>query len=206
MKGLKIAVLVLILVLVYAPAVYAVDCQGLFCNAFGATDRAEIRAARDVEIARIEAEGAERLKAAEMQLAREVEQGKLTQEQARVQADMFRQAVMAATQKEIRQVELEYEQAATVIAGQVDVALEGVRQAGATTRWRIGTDAGVSLVAVVIIGAVLILFMRRQNTQRPSVLILPGGAQWPPGLAQKPEFYELPDQVYQVQHPLERRG
>lgn len=206
MKGLKIAVLVLILVLVYAPAVYAADCQGLFCNAFGATDRAEIRATRDVEIARIEAEGAERLKAAEVQLAREVEQGKLTQEQARVQADMFRQAVMAATQKEIRQVELEYEQAATVIAGQVDVALEGVRQAGATTRWRIGTDAGVSLVAVVIIGAVLILFMRRQNTQRPSVLILPGGAQWPAGLAQKPELYELPDQVYQVQHPLERRG
>lgn len=185
-KSLSIIVLAVLFVLVVAQPVAA--CDGFLCNAFGMTDRAEINAQRAEELARIEREKAaevarieaaaqERLAEAEAQLQREVQAGQLAQEQATQQAESFRAMLAANTDKAIRAIELEYDQAAAVITSQTDIALAGIIEAGRNSRLRIGLEGISGIVALLVIGAVVMLFIYRHSrtpAQQPTVILLDG--------------------------------
>lgn len=152
------------------------------------TDRAEINAQRAEELARIEREKAaevarieaaaqERLAEAEAQLQREVQAGQLAQEQATQQAESFRAMLAANTDKAIRAIELEYDQAAAVITSQTDIALAGIIEAGRNSRLRIGLEGISGIVALLVIGAVVMLFIYRHSrtpAQQPTVILLDG--------------------------------
>lgn len=204
-KALYTITLAALLVLLAAQPVAA--CDGFLCNAFGLTDRAEINAQRAAELARIErekaaevariqAEAQARLAEAEVQLQREVQNGQIAKEQAAQQAESFRAVLAANTDKAIRQIELEYDQAAAVIASQTEVALAGITEAGRNSRLRIGLEGISGIVALLVIGAVVMLFIHRQTgtAQRPTVVYLDGASR--PALRQP--YNELPGRIVQA--------
>lgn len=218
---ITLTILVALVALLFAPTPVQAQCSGFLCNLFGSFERQEMRNAKEIELARIDqakqaevtriqAEGAERLKQAEAQLAREVAAGQLSQEQARVQGEMFKVAVESATAQNIRSIELEYDAQAQLIMQQTQIALSAVAEAGQTERWRIGWDAGSSVVAVLVIGALIALFMHRQSRQ-PTIVQPWNGYVLPvnhPAIAQRPgdvyDIYEAPGMVEYP--PVHRQG
>lgn len=173
----------------------AFACEGFGCNLFGWTDRAKIQAEADqkqaelqsqryLEVTRIQAEADARVAEANAQLQHEVELGKLNQEQARQQSEQFQVAVQAAVEKQVREMELHYDTVQHALSDQTNIALEGVRQAGQTSRSRIAWDSSYNIVAVVLVAAIVLYYMR---SRRPMVQ--------PPTLLQTwPERTQLPAQ------------
>lgn len=216
MKRLTVILLFAVLSLGLPMPVMAAPCEGFLCNLFGSFERqqmrnekqvelARIEQARQAEVARIEGEAAAKVEEAKAQLAREVAAGQIAQAEADRQARAFEALVNATTTQATRQIELEYQGQAELIMRQTEIALAGVRETGTTERWRIATSAGISVVSVLMIGAIVLFFMRRQGPQpQPPVLVLPPGHQWP-GLAQRGDVYELPGTV-DVEHPPVRWG
>lgn len=203
------------MLLVVPMPVQAAPCEGFLCNVFGSFERQEMRnatqiemarieQARQAEVARIEGEAAERVEQAKAQLAREVAAGQIAQAEAEAQAQMFEALVSANTQTAVRQIELEYESQAGLIMQQTQIALAGVAEAGQTERWRIGLDAAVIALVVLVVSGLAAYIMRRQQAPaQPPVMVLPPGHRFP--ALPRGDVYELPGTV-DVEYPPARWG
>lgn len=215
MKRIYLIVLTALAMLLVAP-VPVQACDGILClgTLFNVTERKQIEANKQTEIARIQAEQAKetariegeaatRIQEAEAQLQREVQAGQLAQAQADAQARQFVAMVEAERDKRITEIELSYGQAAAMIESQSEVAIAGINQTGETERNRIAWDSSYNIITVLVIAAIVIYWMRRQKQPAAPQVIMIQAGQRPPIAAR---YIYLPQSDYsEVEYPMEHR-
>jgi len=210
---MRIARLMIVLALALTMLLSATDsvfaCSGFVDCLFGFTDRVEIRerertereqeatqqvqlqAQRDTEVARINADADAQLRQHEAQIELQRQQGLLSAEQARQQAENFRAVVAQNAAIQIQQITANYSLMAESLAHQSDIAQAGIQESGMTERERVKWSGSLNIVAFVVVGLIVIFILRSRERQagQPTIYVLPGSEQYP-RLPQQPRQIE----------------
>lgn len=176
---LSILSLATLFVVAFPAPVMACGLLDIDCH-FGWTERAEVREAeatqrtqieaqRDAEVARIEADAAEAERLHSQQLEAQRQAGQLSAEQARQQAESFRTMVQTQAQTEIRQIDANYALMAQSLTEQAEIAQAGIQESGLTERTRITLDGHRDIALVVVLGLLLAIYL--YGRQRRELLL-----------------------------------
>lgn len=167
-------------------AAYA--CSGFIDCLFGLTDRTEVRAERDVEkarieavaaadIAKIQAEQTERLRQADAEVERVKQQQFATEAQrdiaianAQAQVDQYKASIEALTAERLAGIQSNADSQIAALQAQAEIATAGILETGRTERYRIVGGWTFSIVALVLAGLLVALYLRRQP-QRPVMMV-----------------------------------
>lgn len=187
MKTTILAVIIALAVLL--PSTAQASCSGFIDCLFGMTERTEVRAQRDVErarieaaaqadIARIQAEQAERVRQADAEVER-VRQMQFASEaqrdiaiaQAQQQAEQYKAMIAGLTAEKVSGIQSNADTQIAALQAQAQIAIEGITQTGKTERYRIVGGWTFAVVAIVVIAILLGLATRRQTEQRTVVLL-----------------------------------
>ncbi|MCB0063497.1 MAG: hypothetical protein KDE19_15350 [Caldilineaceae bacterium] len=175
----RIIVLAFVAMALFPVPAYA--CSGFFDCMFGWSERTDIRAERDTELARIQAErdrqvadisalAQERVKAAEAQVE-QVKQQRYASEaardvaiaQAQAQADEYKAMVAALSSEKIAGINADAQTQITALQEAGKIHVEGITQTGLTERFRITGGWVFAALCVLIIGGLLRLLVNRQR-------------------------------------------
>lgn len=170
----------------------AYACSGFIDCLFGFTERTNIRAERDAELARIEAErdrqvadinalAQERVKAAEAQVE-QVKQQRYESEaardvaiaQAQAQADEYKAMVAALSSEKIAGIDANAQTQIVALQEQARIATQGILQTGKTERYRIVGGWTFAIVALLVIALLIIRLMVHRERYVPQTRVLPG--------------------------------
>lgn len=160
-------ILIVVLAAVLFPATAQASCTGFIDCLFGMTERTEVRAERDIEKARIEAdaqaevtriqgEADARIKQAEAEVER-VRQLQYQSEadrdiaiaQANAKAAEYKAMIVGLTDERVTAINAQASTQITALQEQSKIAIEGIVQTGKTERWRVAFG-WVTVIAVVI--------------------------------------------------------
>lgn len=179
MKTTLIA-LILALVLATMPATAYASCTGFIDCLFGWSERAEVRAQRDIEksrieaqraadVARIQAEQAERVRQADGEVERvklqryETEaQRDIAIAQAQQQAEQYKAMIAGLTAERLAGIQSNADSQIATLQVQAQIATAGILETGKTERWRIAGGWAFSIVAIALGGLLVGLYMRWQ--------------------------------------------
>lgn len=164
------------------PATAQASCSGWLDCIFGFTERTEVRAGRDVEqariqaaaqadIARIQAEQAERVRQADIEVER-VRQMQFQSEaqrdiaiaQAQQQAEQYKAMIAGLTAEKVSGIQSNADTQIAALQAQAQIAIEGITQTGQTERYRIAGGWTFAVVAIVLVALLLMAAMRRRHT------------------------------------------
>lgn len=134
------------------------------------TERQQIEAQRDQEIARIQAQQAERERMADAEIERIKQQQFATEaerdmaiarEQARVAE--YKASIQAIVDKEVAGIMAVSSTQIAALQEQSKIAIEGITQTGQTERYRIVGGWAFAIVIAIILGIVFVRFSQRQR-------------------------------------------
>ena len=180
--------LCLALTLATIPATAYASCSGFFDCLFGFTERTEVRAQRDIEHARIEAaaaadvakiqaEQAERVRQADAEVERVKQQQFATEAQrdiaianAQAQVDQYKASIEALTAERLAGIQSNADSQIAALQAQAEIATAGILETGRTERYRIVGGWTFSIAALVLAGLLMALYLRRQP-QKPVVMV-----------------------------------
>jgi len=163
-------------------------CSGILDCAFGWTDREEVRsaaqteqaridAAANADIARIQAEQAERVRLADAEVER-VRQLQYQTEadrdmaiaQTQASVDQYKASIQALVDEKVENIRAGADTQIAALQGQAQIAIAGITETGSTERWRIGGGWIFATVAIILVGLLIVSAMRRQPRQ---IVLLP---------------------------------
>lgn len=172
----------------------AYACSGWIDCWLGFTERVEVRADRDAELARIQAErdqqianvealAVERVTQAEAEVER-VRQLRFENEaqrdiaiaQAQAQADEYRAMVSALSSEKIAGINADAETQIVALQEAAKVHIEGITQTGLTERFRIVGGWTFAVIALLVIGGLLRILSQRQRELIHEVRMMPVSA------------------------------
>lgn len=174
------------------PATAQASCSGFIDCLFGFTERTEVRSAAETEqaridaqaaaeVARIEAEQAERLRQADAEVERVRQQQYATEAQrdiaiANVQAqvDQYKASIAAITAERLAGIQANADSQIQALQSQAEIATAGILETGKTERYRIVGAWAFAIVAVVLVGLLVALYVRRTPMPvdgRPVVMV-----------------------------------
>lgn len=180
--------LCLALTLATIPATAYASCSGFIDCLFGFTERTEVRAQRDIEQARIEAaaaadvakiqaEQAERVRQADAEVERVKQQQFATEAQrdiaianAQAQVDQYKASIEALTAERLAGIQSNADSQIAALQAQAEIAQAGILETGKTERYRIVGGWTFSIVAIILAGLLMALYLRRQP-QRPVMMV-----------------------------------
>jgi hypothetical protein len=181
-----IFLLVIVAAMLPTPA-YA--CSGFVDCLFGFTERTEVRAGRDIELERIQAQrdaqvadieatAQERVRQAEAEVER-VRQMRYESEaardvaiaQAQAQADEYRAMVAALSSEKIAGIDANAQTQIVALQEAGKIHIEGITQTGITERWRIGGGWLFAITLVLVAGGLLRAVLYRQAQPQPVHMI-----------------------------------
>lgn len=184
------AITIAVLLYTMAPT-SAYACSGILDCTFGWTDRAEVAADRDAEIARINAERDRAIADAEARQQLAIEQAQAEVERVRQQqfateaerdkaiaetqrkADEYKAMIAALTSEKLAGINSNTQTQIAALHGAAEIAIAGITEAGTTERWRVFGGWLFSIVAVFVVG-VLFAQLLRQRHEQMTVHLLPG--------------------------------
>lgn len=212
----RIAVIVALILL--AMPTPAKACSGLFDCMFGWTDRAEVRSAAETEqaridaqaaaeVARIEAEQAERVRQADAEVERVRQQQYATNAQRDIaiaqieqQAAQYKASIAALTAERLAGIQANADSQIQALQSQAEIATAGILETGKTERYRIVGGWAFAIVAVVLVGLLLALYVQRAPN-RPTVMIAQQQRQSLPWLNDGNEI-----EMHEVRYELNRHN
>lgn len=134
------------------------------------TERQQIEAQRDQEIARIQADQAERERQADIEVERVKQQQYATEaqrdiavaaEQAR--ADQYKASIRAIVDKEVASIMAASNMQIAALQEQSKIAIAGITETGATERYRIAGGWIFAIVVAIILAVVFVRYSQRQR-------------------------------------------
>lgn len=167
-------------------------CSGLFDCMFGWTDREEVRSAAQTEqaridaqaaaeVARIEAEQAERVRQADAEVERVKQQQYATNAQRDIaiaqieqQAAQYKASIAALTAERLAGIQANADSQIQALQSQAEIATAGILETGKTERYRIMGGWAFAIVAIVLVGLLVALYVRRtpmRADERPVVMV-----------------------------------
>lgn len=182
------SILIVAVALAMLPATAYASCSGFIDCLFGFTERTEVRSAAETEQARIEAaaaadvakiqaEQAERVRQADAEVERVKQQQYATNAQRDIavaqveqQAQQYRATVAALTAERLAGIQANADSQIAALQAQAEIATAGILETGRTERYRIVGGWTFAVVAVVLVGLLLALYMRRQP-QQPVMMV-----------------------------------
>lgn len=189
----KTLLIVTIAAAIFLPTTAQASCSGFIDCLFGMTERTEVRAQRDVEqarieaaaqadIARIQAEQAERVRQADAEVER-VRQLQYQSEadrdvaiaQAQQQAEQYKAMIGGLTAEKVSGIQSNADTQIAALQAQAQIAIEGITQTGQTERYRIVGGWTFAVVAIVLIAVLLVATMRRHQQGQTVVLLADPG-------------------------------
>lgn len=187
----------------------AYACSGWIDCWFGMSERTNIRAGRDIELERIQAErdrevanvealAAERVTQAEAEVER-VRQMQYESEaardvaiaQAQAQADEYKAMVAALSSEKIAGIDANAQTQITALQEQAKIATEGIVQTGLTERFRIVGGWVFAITVVLVIGGLLRAWAGRQRQEAQPVHLIEIRRQPRQITGQQPAYIEL---------------
>ncbi len=170
------------------PATAKADCSGFLDCLFGFSERVEtrqaamtererIQAEAQAEIARTQAEQAERGRQADAEVER-VKQLRFESEadrdiaiaQANADAEEYKAMIASLTEINVTSIQMHADYQIAALQEQSKIAIEGITQTGHTERWRIGFGWATVIIGLLIMGAAILTWMRRQSAHVMMVL------------------------------------
>lgn len=178
----------LALMLATIPATAYASCSGWIDCLFGFTERTEVRAQRDIEqaridaaaaadIAKIQAEQAERVRQADAEVERVRQQQFATEAQrdiaianAQAQVDQYKASIEALTAERLSGIQSNADSQIAALQAQAEIATAGILETGKTERTRVVGGWAFSIVAIIWAGLLVALYLRRQQ-QHPVMMV-----------------------------------
>lgn len=175
------------------PATAKADCTGFMDCLFGFSERVETRQAQMTERERIQAQSAEEIariqgeaQARIVQAEAEVERVRQMQfesaadrdiaiAQANAKAEEYKAMIAGLTSEKVAGIQSNADTQIAALQAQAQIAVEGITQTGKTERWRVAFGWATVIIGLIIMGAAVLSWMRRQ----PSgvVMMLPSSQQ-----------------------------
>lgn len=205
-------IVIVVATLLSIPTTARASCSGFIDCLLGMTERTEVRAERDIEKARIEAaaqadiariqgEADARIKQAEAEVER-VRQLQFQSEadrdiaiaQANAKAEEYKAMIAGLTDERVTAITAQASTQIAALQEQSKIAIEGIVQTGQTERWRIGFGWATVIVGLVIMGAAILYWMRRQ--MHSTIMVLPG----PDPAAQRLPWYNESIEIVEVKN------
>lgn len=204
-----ILALALIVFLARPTQVFACSDWSLSC-VLGLTDIADRDAQRRESETQINATKAQRIaeinsaadvakRQADAVIQAQIEQGKISIEQARQMGESYRRLIDGQTQEKVTVIAGQTVQNIAALQGQTQIAIAGIEQAGLTTRERLMFEsirgivifAGLLLASMIIV-ACIVLFLRFTRRSPHSITQTPA---WPRRTVREQEVYYIPGPV-----------
>ena len=174
------------------PTVASASCSGFIDCLLGMTERAEVRAERDVEqeriraqrdaeVAKIEAEATERVRQADAEVERVKQmqfetaaQRDIAIAQAQAQVDQYKASIAALTAERLAGIQSNADSQMAALQAQAEIATAGILETGKTERYRIVGGWAFAIVAIGLLGLLAVLYIRRlpMTTDRQSILMV----------------------------------
>jgi len=186
MKKIIIAVAILAAMI---PATAKADCSGFLDCLFGfsarvetrqaaMTERSRIQAQSAEEIAHIQAESDERVRLADAEVER-IKQMRFESErdkdiaiaQANAKAEEYKAMIAGLTSEKVAGIQSNADTQIAALQAQARIAVEGITQTGQTERWRVAFEWATVIVGLIIMGASILYWLRRQGSR--VVMVLP---------------------------------
>lgn len=176
---MKRTAVIVALTLAMLPATAQASCSGWVDCLFGFTERTEVRSAAQTEqaridsqaateIARIEAEQAERVRQADAEVERVRQQQFATNAQRDIaiaqieqQAAQYKASIAALTAERLAGIQANADSQIQSLQSQAEIATAGILETGKTERYRIVGGWAFAIVAVVLVGVLAGLYVRR---------------------------------------------
>ena len=170
------SILIVAVALAMLPATAYASCSGFIDCLFGFTERTEVRSAAETEQARIEAaaaadvakiqaEQAERVRQADAEVERVKQQQYATNAQRDIavaqveqQAQQYRATVAALTAERLAGIQANADSQIAALQAQAEIATAGILE---TERYRIVGGWTFAIVAIVLAGLLVALYVRR---------------------------------------------
>lgn len=210
--------LCLALTLATMPATAYASCSGWLDCALGWTERTEVRAQRDIEqarieaaaaadIAKIQAEQAERVRQADAEVERVKQQQFATEAQrdiaianAQAQVDQYKASIEALMAERLAGIQSNADSQIAALQAQAEIATAGILETGKTERYRIVGGWAFAIVAIGLLGLLAVLYMRRlpTTTDRRTVLIVTKPRQPPLPWSDDAEQIEIREVKYAI--------
>ena len=189
---MKQFVVIAALAVAMLPSTAQASCNGFIDCLFGFTERTEVRNAAETEqaridaqaaaeVARIEAEQAERVRQADAEVERVKQQQYATDAQrdiaiARIeqQAAQYKASIAALTAERLAGIQANADSQIQALQSQADIATAGILETGKTERYRIVGGWAFAIVAIVLVGLLVGLYVRRapmHADSRPVVMV-----------------------------------
>lgn len=180
------------LALAMLPATAQASCSGFIDCLFGFTERTEVRSAAKTEqaridaqaaaeVARIEAEQAERVRQADAEVERVRQQQYATNAQRDIaiaqieqQAAQYKASIAALTAERLAGIQANADSQIQALQSQAEIATAGILETGKTERYRIVGGWAFAIVAIVLVGLLVGLYVRRapmHADSRPVVMV-----------------------------------
>lgn len=189
---LRLILILFVFVMFVARPSPALACSGLLDCAFGWTERTEVRndrmleqeriqAQRDAEVARIEADAAERLREADAKVE-EMKQRQFESEAARdiaiaeaqARRDEYQAMIAGLVTERTAEIDSLMQTQLASLQHTADIHIAGITETGKTERTRIAGGWIAAVVALIVVGVVTALWSRRQHV----TVMLPGPNGW----------------------------
>jgi hypothetical protein len=145
------------------------------------TEQARIDAQAAAEVARIEAEQAERVRQADAEVERARQQQYATNAQRDIaiaqieqQAAQYKASIAALTAERLAGIQANADSQIQALQSQADIATAGILETGKTERYRIVGGWAFAIVAIVLVGLLVGLYVRRapmHADSRPVVMV-----------------------------------
>lgn len=167
----------------------AMACSGWIDCWLGMTERTEVRAQRDVEVARIQGaanaeitriqeEAAVRLKQAEAEVER-VRQMQYQSEadrdiaiaQANAKAEEYKAMIAGLTAEKVSGIQANADTQIVALQAQAQIATAGILETGRTERWRVAFAWATLIVGLLVVGMGWLYWLRRNGVR--VVVMLP---------------------------------
>lgn len=220
MKRILLLLTVPFLLLVITPKTAQASCTGFIDCLFGFTERTEVRAEHAVEkaridaaaaadIARIQAEQAERLRQADAEVERIRQQQYATEAQrdiaianAQVQVDQYKATIAALTAERLAGIQSNADSQIAALQAAAEIHVEGITQTGTTERYRIVGGWAFSIVAIILAALLVGLYFHRPPaaSQRPAIMVAQRERQALPWLDDSEQL-----ETHEVQYAIKRK-
>lgn len=211
-------ILIIAVAILSAPTTAYASCSGFIDCLFGMTERTEVRAQRDIEkarisadaqaeIARIQGEAQARITQAEAEVERvrqlQYQSGAdrdIAIAQANAKAEEYKAMIAGLTNEKIAGIQSNADTQIAALQEQSKIAIEGIVQTGQTERYRVAFGWATVIVGLVIMGAAILYWMRRQ--MHDAIMVLPGPVR---NAAQLP-WYSDSLEIAEVKHAITRKS
>lgn len=166
-----------------------------------AVEVAEQNRLKEEEVARVKAEADRQQREHEAQLEAQRQAGLLSQKQVEEQAISFRKLVDQQANLKLQEIEANYNLMSGALTLQSQIAQAGIAEQGLTAREqvlneraKIWSDGGLGMVALVVGGIIVIVFLRNRQ---PAYRVLPPPNAYPQ-FPQYPQHPALPRQQHEL--------